>query len=683
MKITRTQRWVLRAVGALAILVAVVLWNYSRLVNLAIPAVHRPEAIRFPVQHLSDAQFEQVASQLVHERGEYASLDRGAENARVYQAVARQLADSVPTFGRRTGYDHIEFFRRGNVREYRGPQTCLQCHATLRVRGEDGRYHEVDTRESVERSVHFGLNEFTGFTTYGFDGKQVSGIPLGKIDRACGIPGSFTWTGWAALIRTKTGETRSDGCGQCHPVGQYGPITGTMFPGYKPTKAEFAATDCLICHAAKYDMNEKFVVEDPNGRLRWNQDRSVRSAMTVGRPTSDACLRCHEHNHGGDMYADNLAAQSLGYRNPRLKHPGAKRGTADRDYDVHYRAGVQCLDCHESHGHLIARGTAGSDLVANDLPGVPVTCERCHTASPHVQNTTTRAILNGHTDRLACTTCHITHLTDDNVVLRDWTQPVYDSTEGIWLYRDLLRSGKPGEAIVYRWFNGKGTFMANALGDNPNGLGLYRAFSTTPDSTYRGFDYAGYYERVFRPIAQAGQSRITPFKRFNARMYEDMGNQGPFGGMLMPFDYNVYYETGKPRDAVLKAVQDPIIQLMYGRTFKWYMMDDFMRYMGIGKGWTIPFSGRIEPRWMRQDATLMLSHSVTKDAFQCRDCHTSKDRGVMPFEELGYPPERVRDLRNLEELRFIPDSKSRPAVGSERHAVHRVAASRLTSPSTP
>ena len=81
-------------------------------------------------------------------------------------------------------------------------------------------------------------------------------------------------------------------------------------------------------------------------------------------PKDDAaCLRCHEHNHGGDTYENNLAAKSLGYRNPRLLHPGAKRGTPDRDYDVHYKAGVQCLDCHESHGHLIARGVVAPDSI--------------------------------------------------------------------------------------------------------------------------------------------------------------------------------------------------------------------------------------------------------------------------------------------------------------------------------
>ncbi len=684
-KLTKTQRWVIRAVLGVVIVALLVDLNYSNLANLAVPSVHRSEKIRYAVQHVSDAEFERIAAQLVVEKAPYASADPAPQNADVYRAVAQQLAGKVSTFDRRAGLAHIERFRRAGIREYRGPETCLQCHEKIRIKDGKGGYELVDMRRNLEQSVHFTLNRFTGSNTWGFNGQKVSGIPLGKIDRACGIPGSFTWTGWATLVKTKTGETRSDGCGQCHPVGQPGPITGAMFPGYNPTNAEFASTDCLICHSAAYDMNRKYVVKDADGRYRWNQDRTMKAAMAVVKPTSDNCLRCHEHNHGGDTYENNKAAKQLGYINRRLLHPGAKRGTPNTDYDVHYKAGVQCLDCHESHGHLMARGTQGTDLVSNDLPGVQVTCENCHSGSPHVQNRTTRAFLNAHTDKLACTTCHISKLRDDNVVLRDWTDPVYDAAEGIWLYRDVLRSGQPGVAITYRWFNGDGHFMAGALGDNPNGLRLYRSFTTTPDAAYKNFDYAGYYEKVFRPIADAGKSKISPFKRFNAKMYEDMGNQGPFGGMLMPFDYNVYYETGKPRDAVMKAIKDPLIQKMYGRMFKWYMMDDFMHYMAIDKGWTIPFSGRIEPRWMRQDATLMLSHSVTKDALQCRQCHAPKGEGVMPFEELGYPAGRVNDLRNLEELRMIPATPAAPQAPALPRATKVTAALRVTAgaPATP
>ena len=662
MATTRKQRWMIRGGLVLAIVVVLGWWNYSRIINLVIPAKHRPEWIKYEARRVTDDEFEQIARQLQAGPGTYVTIDTAARNAEVYQAVAERLAGNVSSFNRRAGLVHIERFREAGIREYRGPETCLQCHETIRVKDGKGGYAKVDLRDNVQQSVHFGLNKFEGFNTFGFNGKRVEGIPMGKIDRACGIPGSFTWTGWATIVTAKGGKTYSDGCGQCHAGGQYGPMSGTMFPGYQPTDAEFASMDCLICHSAAYDMNEKYVVQDDNGKYRWNQDRSMKAAMAVVKPASDNCLRCHEHNHGGDMYAQNAAAQNRGYRNPRLLHPGAKRGNPTRGADVHYQAGLQCLDCHESHGHLIARGTRGTDLVSNDLPGVEVSCEKCHSGTPHIQDKTQRAFLNAHTDRLACETCHITHLTDDNVVLRDWTQPVFDTVEGIWIYRDLLRSGKPGEAITYRWHNGMGTFMAGALGDNPNGLNLYRAFTTKPDQPHQGFDYAGYYERTFRPLAKEGKSKIAPFKRFNAKMYEDMANQGPFGGMLLPFDYNVYYETGDPKASVMKAMEDPIIQMMYGTMFKKYMMDAFMNYMGIEKGWTIPFSGRVEAKWMRQDATLMLNHSITKDAMACESCHAPVAKGVMSFEELGYPSARVRDLRNLEELKLIQQARRRQAA---------------------
>ena len=93
---------------------------------------------------------------------------------------------------------------------------------------------------------------------------------------------------------------------------------------------------------------------------------------------------------------------------------------------------------------------------------------------------------------------------------------------------------------------------------------------------------------------EMGESKIYPFKLFNARMYEDMANRGPFGAMILPFDL--------------------------------YMMDEFMYYFGVD-GWARDYPldeenrGNVEDRWMRQMGTLKLSHGITRDAFSCEDCH--------------------------------------------------------------
>ncbi|MDD5087411.1 MAG: cytochrome c3 family protein [bacterium] len=624
--------WILTVV---VIAIGAMVSQRSHLMNLlAVPWQNRPAAISFDAETVTNEEFEQLAAKLVKRYGP--------------PITETALATRVQSFEKTIGLDHIDRFRRAGIRSYEGPETCLSCHQSVYVPTSDGTWRKESLKDNILSTVHFSFNVKGGFSTWGFNGEKVDKLPLGKIDRACGIPGSFTWTGWAALVQGQNGTVYSEGCGQCHIGGQYGPSTGTMLPGYTPTNAEFEAIDCLICHARNYDMNRKQVVRDGDGRLRWDQDRSMRALLSIEKPNSEMCLRCHQHNHGGDFFVDNDVASAPGSDHPRLLHHGAKRGNPwAKGWDVHADAGMQCTDCHVTAGHRIARGAMGTDLVGNDLPGVDVSCAKCHGGEPHAAGEFASE-LNAHLERLACETCHIRDLQPDNIVLRDWANPVYNEEKGLWLPKNVLVSGSPKEAMTFRWFNGQGTFMAGGLGDNPNGEKLYRAFKTNPDPPYADFGYSAYYEEHFRPIAALETSRIQPFKRFNARMFEDLNNQGPFGGMLLPFDYNVYYETGDPKAAVLKAVEHPLIQDMYGPVFKAYMMDQFMAYMAVD-GWNTNFDpNKIEPRWMRQDATLMINHGIQKRGRSCAECHT-RDGGLLDFRALGYPEDDAEMLATLME----------------------------------
>jgi hypothetical protein len=504
-------------------------------------------------------------------------------------------------------------------------------------------------RDDLTHSVHFNFATKQGFSTCGYNGEKVDNFPLGKMNRACGIPGTFTWTGWAELIPTAHGDTLSEGCGQCHIVGQYGPISGAMMPGYRVTDAEWEATDCLVCHAAEYDMNYRQVVRDPNGKTRWDHDRRLLSAMSVQRPTDDECLRCHQHNLGGDTYHGNAAVAAAGKDNPRIAHAGAKRGTPfGEDWDVHVKVGLECLDCHVSRGHKIARGQRGVDLVANDLPDVEISCENCHGNEPHGGGDYAD-VYNVHTERIACETCHIHRLHPDNLTWRDWVNPSFHEHAGIWGPSDAPYDGEPGGGIAYKWFNGNGTFMANALGDHPDDTGLYYALNLQPNSLWpesENFDYKGEYERLFRPLARQGSSKIWPFKRFQAVMYEDLNNQGPYGGMILPFDYLTYYTTGDPVASVKAASEKPIMKKMYGTIFKLYMMDRFMEYMGI-ESWNTNFDlERIAPTPMRNEGNLMINHAIQKEGRACSECHSPD--GILDFDALGYNPDRARELRELE-----------------------------------
>ncbi|GJQ63223.1 MAG: hypothetical protein SCALA702_22760 [Melioribacteraceae bacterium] len=658
---------------------------------------------------LNEKEFhETVNSILYQEKMERAKeLTDGIEDEFVRNQKIQMILNT-PSFKKETEFKHIKYFEKAGIRQYKGPETCLQCHETMKVKQADGTYKEVETLEDVVNTVHYQFHStLGGFTTYGYDGRQVNTdgrpIPVGKIDRACGIPGSFSWTGWAALVETKPehahGEIvmRSEGCGQCHIGGNYHPATEKMMPIGDVADAAKDGIDCLICHSQQYDLNYKYVIEDEVG-TRWNQDRTLKAAMTVTNPANNNCLNCHQHNMGGDVYEHNIAAKSLGYKNQRILHTGAKRANPfSPQNDVHAAAGVLCTDCHQPEGHKIPRGTKGTDLVANDLPGKSVECENCHTSAPHNESDLEKVMLNGHIDKIACETCHIKDLQDYNVVLRDWTNPVWNEEEGLYEFTDILRSGDPGVGFTFLWFNGNGTFLANALGNNPNGSEDYNPLmeqiagiddeetiakirqnikslladhdidideymegfintlsQMSPEMRERRIEML---DKNIKPLQNQGKSKLYPFKLFNARMYEDMTNEGPFGAMILPFDYPTYYETGKPLDAVKKAIQHPIVKRMYETPFKMYMMDEFMKYFGVGEWKTeypIDDDGNlrnVEAKWMRQYGTLMVNHGITKKGRQCIDCHS--EEGILNYEKLGYDEERAEMLRNLPEADYF------------------------------
>ncbi len=655
---------------------------------------------------LTNREFEALASRLMFEAAQERAHEGDSAEAdhQLVKDMKTEILLRTRSFQRSTGYRHVELFRQAGIRQYEGPSTCLQCHPTIRVQDHVGNVSDVKTLDDVAGSVHFQFQRIaSGFSTFGYDGREVNApgsrpIPVGKIDRACGIPGSFSWTGWAALVETKPedaeGKTvmRSEGCGQCHIGGGYHPATEKMMPFGEVPRAIKEGIDCLICHSRTYDMNYRYVIEDEYG-MRWNQDRTMRAALTVGMPSSENCLLCHQHNMGGDAYPQNAAAHALGFKNQRLLHTGSKRGNAwHSSNDVHASAGIQCLDCHVPQGHKIPRGPKGTDLVANDLPGVDVSCERCHSTAPHITGTA-RTLLNGHVARVACETCHISDLEPYNVVLRDWVAPHWDAKEGIYSPTDILRSGETGVGLTYLWFNGNGTFLANALGTNPShpkaynplmeqmtrmDLGRIEAMlepalqqMEAKDANFKRADYVRAFtetlsqlpkelldrrdkvvEEKLRPLMELGQSRIYPFKLFNARMYEDMSNKGPFGAMILPFDYKTYYETGKPAEAVKVAISHPIVRRMYQEPFKRYMMDEFMQYFGVDQWNTIyPLENgelrNVEAHWMRQMGTLMVNHGIQARGRGCMECHSPS--GILDWKALGYPEDRAQQLANLPE----------------------------------
>lgn len=237
-------------------------------------------------------------------------------------------------------------------------------------------------------------------------------------------------------------------CAKCH-VGY----------GYADSKAYFSDSlnvDCLACH----DNSGTYMKASEKGGM---PDTSVNLsfvAQHVGKPTRENCGVCHFFGGGNGNNA---------------KHGDLEEALFEptRDADVHMAsngANMQCVDCHTAQKHQML----GKSYSVSSMNRNRVECEQCHGTLPHKDN-----ILNDHTLKVACQTCHIPAFARVNPteMYRDW------STAG------KLKDGKPYEIVdsngnniyvsargsfvweknvkpEYCWFNG--TASHYLLGDTIN-----------------------------------------------------------------------------------------------------------------------------------------------------------------------------------------------------------------------
>lgn len=191
---------------------------------------------------------------------------------------------------------------------------------------------------------------------------------------------------------------------------------------------------CLRCHL------------HTRGSTRWGEHRGLGcSACHIAYPNSadgrprvhalvrnvgiTACLKCHNANHvGADFVGLYEKDFQRGFVSPFVKgrQPVQIYGAEQHrlSSDVHFRRGMECMDCHpldEVHG------TGEAPLSA--LPRVTISCEGCHVAGDHPallkQPDGSMLLLRGggrkvprwdatlpphrverHRERLKCSACH-------------------------------------------------------------------------------------------------------------------------------------------------------------------------------------------------------------------------------------------------------------------------------------
>lgn len=346
--------------------------------------------------------------------------------------------------------------------------------------------------------------------------------------------------------------------------------------------------DCIVCHDntgtyQKASGGAGYPVMGPDGP-------DMKAIVTsVGLPKSENCGTCHFEGGGGN----------------NVKHGDLELAllTASRDVDVHMGVdglNMNCVDCHTAENHVMKGKYYGvSSSNTNRL-----LCEDCHTEMPHQ-----KSILNEHTIKVACQTCHIpvyakvnatkmywdwataTHRKDGKAyeILDEDGNILYTSIKGDFLWDKFV---KP----EYAWFNG--TADHHLITDKIDTTQALLKINTL---------FGEYRDR---------NSKIIPVKVHRGRQ---------------PFD-----------SENLTVIQAKLWDKDEGKGALWVDLD-WERAIEVGMTYvTMPYSGKHD--FVNTEMYMPVNHMVSPaaEAVTCKECHTRNDGRLAGLNDF-YMPGRDRN----------------------------------------
>ncbi len=368
-------------------------------------------------------------------------------------------------------------------------------------------------------------------------------------------------------------EGNEESCAKCH-IG-YGMKDSKTFSYTDSTNI-----DCLVCHdntETYAKANEKAGMPDPSVDLS-------NVAQHVGDPKRSNCGVCHFFGGGGN----------------NVKHGDLDKAMFDgpKSLDIHMGTdgmNMQCVDCHKTEKHNIS----GKMYSLSSMNRNRVTCEECHTENPHAD-----AILNQHTLKVACQTCHIPVYAKANAtkIYWDWStagklkngEPYEeDDKDGNHTYLSIKGSFKWGTNLKpdYIWFNGT--------------AGHYLLGDTVADTTV---------PLVLNPLYGSYNdidSKIIPVKIHRA---------------LQPFD-PVTKMLFQP-----KLYADKKGEGAFWKDFNWETAAEVgMKDAGL------PFSGHVS--FIRTEMYWPINHMVSskENALTCTDCHSRENSRLVGLNDFYMP----------------------------------------------
>lgn len=355
--------------------------------------------------------------------------------------------------------------------------------------------------------------------------------------------------------------------------------------GYGMTKEGFSFTDpknidCMVCH----DNSETYMKANEEGGAPVDTLNFTFIAEHVGKPKRSNCGVCHFYGGGGNNVKHGDLEQTIFEPN--------------KDLDIHMAIegkNMQCIDCHKTEKHNIY----GKLYSLSSMNINRVYCEDCHTNTPHEND-----IINEHTLKVACQTCHIPTYSKGNSTKMYWD----------WSKAGKLKNGEPyteedslgnhkymsikGEFVWarnikpdYIWFNGTAThyLLGDKIDDTSKTLILNKLKGSYNDPA----------------------SKIIPVKIHKAKQPYD-----PINKILI-----------KP-----KLYGDKKGEGAYWQDFDWVQAAK----EGMKKS-NLPFSGKVS--FIETQMYWPVNHMVAskENTVKCNECHTRNNSRLASLNDFYLP----------------------------------------------
>ncbi len=359
--------------------------------------------------------------------------------------------------------------------------------------------------------------------------------------------------------------------------------------GYGMTDKGFSFTDpknidCLICH----DNTETYAKAPNQGGKPDPKLDLNKIAMNVGRPKRTNCGVCHFYGGGGNNVKHGDLESAMFYPNKELD---VHMGTDGTD--------MQCVDCHVTKRHNIG----GKMYSLSSMNHNRIYCEDCHTSTPHE-----KSILNEHTLKVACQTCHIPVYAKEHATKMYWD----------WSTAGKLKDGKPffeeDSMGNHSYLSIKGSFIWKK-----NVIPEYAWFNGTASHYLEG----DVIEDTTKPVV----------------LNELHGEYRDPDAKIIPVKVHRAYQPFDPVNKILiqpKLYSDKKGEGAFWKDFNWEAAaEKGMEEAGL------PFSGKIS--FIHTEMNWPLNHMVSKkeESLKCNDCHTRENGRLANLTDF-YMPGRDR-----------------------------------------